>query len=143
VLRPAWDTGSAMLDAARQWTELAQLEQQVDNRAGFDPPSDGVLPPETLQRFFAVQQQIDARLGTRLEVLDAKYRTIQAELKASAQEPTLQHVLGAYGDMFGLIKDLKRAQIDALNAQRLSLAEYRWARNQAYRLPRWSPTISG
>jgi hypothetical protein len=132
VARPAWQAGSEMVGAARQWAELAQIEQKIDNRADFAAPSDGVIPPETLQRFLAVQQDIDARVGARLGVLETKYKEIEAQQKASGREPDLQQVLAAYGDLFALIKEAKQAQIDALNAQRLSIAEYRWARNQAY-----------
>jgi hypothetical protein len=132
VLRPAWNAGSEMVAAAAQWTELAQLEQKVENRDAFDAPADGVIPADTTQRFLAVQQAIDARMGDRLKALETKYDELQAQQRASGREPGLQQVMAAYGDLFGLIKEARLAQIDALNAQRMSTAEYRWARGQAY-----------
>jgi hypothetical protein len=132
VLRPAWNAGSEMVAAAQQWTELAQLEQKVQNRDAFDAPPDGVIPADTTQRFLAVQQSIDTRMGDRLKALEAKYDELEAQQRASGREPDLQQVMAAYGDLFGLIKEARLAQIDALNALRMSTAEYRWARGQAY-----------
>lgn len=132
VLRPMWTAGSELIGAAQQWTELAQLDAQVGNQSPFDPPGDGRLAGETLQRFLAVQQDLDARIGARLATLETKYREIEAQQRASGRQPSLQQAIGAYGDLFGLLKEARLAQVEALNAQNLSLAEYRWARNQAY-----------
>src|SRR5690606_36571843 len=40
--------------------------------------------------------------------------------------------VGAYQDLFGLIADARRAQVDALNAQRFSQDEYRWVRARIF-----------
>ena len=131
-LRPAWNAGSELVGAAKQWTELAQIDAQVANASDFTPPADGLIAGDTLQRFLAVQQDLEARVGARLATLEAKYREIEAQQTANGQVPSMQQAIGAYGDLFGLLKEAKQAQVDALNAQNLSLAEYRWARNQAY-----------
>lgn len=132
VLRPGWNAASELIDTGKQWTELVQIDAQVANAEEFAPPSDGRLGGDTLQRFLAVQQDLDARIGARLATLETKYREIEAQQQASGQAPSMQQAIGAYGDLFGLLKEAKQAQVDALNAQNLSLAEYRWARNQAY-----------
>ncbi len=132
VARPALNAGKEMLCAAEQWAALAQIDQKIENHAEFPAPADGVIPGETLQRFLAVQQAIDARMGDQLKTLEVKYNEIEAAQKASGRDANLQEVLAAYGDLFGLIKQTKQAQIEALNAQSMSLAEYRWAREQAY-----------
>jgi hypothetical protein len=133
VLRPAWNAGSEFVGAAQQWAELAQMEQHVKNTEPFAPPADGNIPPAALQRFIAVQQQIDTRVGAQLKTLESRYDEIQAKQKATGRDANLQEVLSAYGDVFGLIKQTRQIQIDAINTQALSLAEYRWLRNQSYR----------
>jgi hypothetical protein len=133
LVRPAWNAGSELIGAAQQWAELAQMEQKVANRGTFTPPADGAIAPAALQRFLTVQQQIDVHVGDRLKTLEAKYDRLQAQHKSSGRDANLQEVLGAYGDVFGLIKETRQIQIDAINAQNLSLAEYRWLRNQSYR----------
>lgn len=132
VLRPAWNAGSEMVAAAQQWTELVQIEAKIDNQSAFEAPADGVIPGEVLTRFVAVQTQIDARVGDRLALLQSRYEAIEAQQGQDGKEPGLQALLGAYGDLFGLLKEAKQSQVDALNAQRMSLDEYRWTRNRAY-----------
>jgi hypothetical protein len=132
VLRPMWNAGSELVGAAQQWAELAQIEQKLDNKAEFTPPADEVIPAITVARFLAVQEAIDARMGDRLKQLEAKYREIEAGKAGNSTATDAVQALGAYGDLFGLIKEAKQTQIDALNAQQFSLAEYRWVRNTAY-----------
>lgn len=151
VLRPAWNAGSEMMAAAQQWAELVQIESRVDTTTPFEAPADGLIPPQSLQRFVAVQQRIDAAVGDRLKVLESRYDEMQARNKAQGTEPGLQALIGAYGDVFGLLREVKQQQVDALNAQRMSLAEYRWTRMQSYsalgldaaRLSGSSPTDTG
>ena len=132
VLRPAWNAGSQFLDAANQMADLVKLETAVKNRAAFTPPDDGRIGDESLGRFLATQQIIHDRLGSQLTTLEAKYRQIEADAKAKGGQPGVADVLGAYGDLFSLVRHAKQVQVDALNAQNLSLAEYRWIRIQAY-----------
>lgn len=132
VLRPAWNAGNQFLDAANQIADLARLEAQVHNRTAFAPPDDGRIPDESLSRFLAAQQTIQDRLGPTLTTLEAKYRQIEAEAGSRGVQPGLTEALGAYGDLFSLVRQAKQAQVDALNAQNLSLDEYRWIRVQAY-----------
>lgn len=132
VLRPAWQAGSEFMGAATQLAEIAQIEARVDNRTAFAVPDDGAIPPDTLVRFLAVQEALRTRVGDKLAVLEAKYRDLEARTGAQGGEPGLGDVIGAYGDLFGLLREAKLAQVEALNAQGMSLDEYRWARAQAY-----------
>ncbi|MBB5207551.1 hypothetical protein [Chiayiivirga flava] len=131
VLKPAWHAGSEFMGAATQFAEIAQIEAKVSNRTPYSAPADGTIPPETWQRFVAVQRALQVDVGDTLAVLEAKYKEIEART-GNGSEPGLTDLLGAYGDLFGLIRDAKLAQVDALNAQGMSLEEYRWVRAQAY-----------
>ena len=131
VLRPAWQAGSEFMGAATQFAEIAQIDMKVENRTAFTPPSDERIPADALQRFLAVQQTLQTRAGDALAVLEIKYKELEART-ANGEKPGIGEVLGAYGDLFGLIREAKIAQVDALNAQSMSLEEYRWVRAQAY-----------
>lgn len=131
VLRPAWNAGSQFMGAATQLAEIAQIEAKVSNRAPHQAPADGAITPEAWQRFVAVQRSLQAGVGDKLAVLEARYREIEARSDGGGA-PGLTDMLGAYGDLFGLLRDAKQAQVDALNAQGMSLEEYRWIRAQAY-----------
>ncbi len=132
VLRPAWNAGNQFLQAANQITELAKLDGQVRNRASFTAPADGRISDEALNRFLATQRAIKDQVGPKLATLEAKYDKIADDKKASGKDPGVTEMMQAYGDLFGLLHDAKKAQIDALNQQNLSLEEYRWIRTQAY-----------
>lgn len=132
VVRPAWNVGNEVMVAAQQWAELGRIDASIVNRAAFAPPQDGVIAPDVVQRFVQVQQTIDSRLGDRLRQLDSKYRELKGDAAAASHEAGLKDLVGAYGDVFELIKLTRQTQVDALNAGGFSLEEYRWVRNQAY-----------
>ena len=133
VLRPAWDAGSALVGAAEQWQQLAELEAEVaEDDAGFAGPADGRLQAEQVARFVAVQQHIAAALGEDWKTLEAKYQAMEAQQDAEGREPDMAEALGAWEDLSGILLAAKRAQVDALNEAGMGLNEYRWVRDQAY-----------
>ncbi|WP_395794696.1 hypothetical protein [Aquimonas sp.] len=132
VLRPAWQAGSALMDTAQQWQQVAQLEGQVRNRAPYSGAEDGRLGHSEVERFVAVQQAIADRLGDRWTQLDQKYRELKDRQQQDGREPGVQDMFVAYADLSALIVEAKQAQVDALNAQDMSLEEFRWVRAQAF-----------
>lgn len=133
VLRPAWNAGSQLLDAATQLQDLSKLESQVRNRTAFTPPADGRISDDGLNKFLATQRTIKESVGPALSTLEDKYRDMKSDSANSGKTPGATEMMQAYGDLFGLLREAKQAQVDALNAHGLSLAEYRWTREQAYR----------
>lgn len=131
VLKPLWQAGAAVMETAQQWQQVAQLEQQIKNRSPFTAPASAQLDARQVADLVAVQQALDARLGTRWQELEAKYKSLQAEQQQDGREPGLQDMFVAYADLSGLIVEAKQAQVEALNAQNLSIEEYRWLRAQA------------
>lgn len=132
VLRPLWQGASALVDSAQQWQQVAQLEQQVSKREAFLEPPDARLQPAQVAAFIAVQQAMATQLGDCWQQLEAKYAELKASQQRDGREPGVQDMFVAYADLSGLIVEAKRAQVEALNAQGLSLDEYRWIRGQAF-----------
>lgn len=132
VLRPLWQGASALVDTAQQWQQVAQLEQEVRNREPFQAPSDGRLDAGRVAALVAVQQAMSARLGDRWQQLETKYEELKSDQQPDGREPGVQDMFVAYADIAGLIVEAKRAQVEALNAQGLSLEEYRWIRAQSF-----------
>jgi hypothetical protein len=114
-----------------QFTRLPELERGVRNRAPFDPPSSQELTELQIEKLVQVQAQVRARLGERVAALEAKYKTLAEKERASLGDAPA--ILQAYSDLAATWMDAKRTQIEALNAAGLSMEEYRWIRNQAYR----------
>jgi len=132
IVRPLWNTGSAFYQTAEQWQQIAALEKDVRNTSAFNPPGHGRLDDGTLARFLDVQTSELTALGNDWQKLDQRFRRLEAERKASGREPGLQETVEVYRDVTGLLLTAKQAQIAALNRNGMSLAQYRWARLQAF-----------
>ncbi|HTV01700.1 MAG TPA: hypothetical protein VMF13_14230 [Luteitalea sp.] len=124
VYRPA----KAFVTSMAQLGEVVDLDKQVSNRQAFTAPGDGTLSATQVQRFVAVQQTIDSRLGARAKEFETKYKAMSER----EQPGSITEVVGAYRDLFGIIAEAKRAQVDALNAQRFSVDEYGWVKHRFY-----------
>jgi hypothetical protein len=117
-----------------QFAELAQvpdLELGVRNRAPFVPPASEELTDSQVTKLLQVQSEVRRRLGERMAAFEAKYKTLTEKDNASVGDAPA--ILRAYGDLAATWLDAKRGQIEALNGAGLSLDEYRWIREQAYR----------
>jgi hypothetical protein len=116
-----------------QFSELAQvpdIERQVVVKDPFEPPASEELTSTQLERFLGVQAAIRERLGVRFAEFEKQYKVLSEKDKPTlADVPTL---MAGYRDLALMWLDAKRSQVEALNAAKLSLDEYRWIRDQAY-----------
>lgn len=119
---------------ASQFTQLAQLpdlERQVRVRSEFTPPASAELTEAQIGRLVRVQTAVRERLGERFAEFKKKYEALASKEKATLSDaPAL---FAAYGDMVTMWMEAKRSQVVALNEVALSMEEYRWIREQAYR----------
>jgi len=131
------DDISAGIDAVQGVAKLApqfeELNDSIENRGAYTPPADDVLTEEAFQRFLASQRQIRGDLEGRLEELQSKYEALDKEIDERGGQAGIGDMMGAYGDLAGLLVDAKRAQVEAINDQNFSLQEYNWVRDQVYR----------
>ena len=128
VIKP----GMEMYDQVTQLGEqFEQANNAIENTSSFTPPANEELSQAQLDRFLAAQRDIRASMGARLEELEEKYRRFDNS-QDGGEQAGIGDVIGAYGDMFGLLAEAKRAQVDAINAQDFSLEEYTWTRNRTY-----------
>jgi hypothetical protein len=114
----------------RFW-QLGELEKQIANQTPFTAPENGELTKEQVDRFARVQQHVRGALGQRFNEIDAKYNTMKAEADGTEQPP-VREALSALGELGGLLIDARRAQVNALNQERFSSAEYSWVRARVY-----------
>ena len=111
--------------------ELPDIERGVRARGAYVPPSSEELTEAQVARLVRVQGAVRQRLGQRVAEFEAKYKVL-----ADKDKPTLGDapaMIAAYRDMVTMWLDAKRSQVDALNEAGLSMEEYRWIRDQAYR----------
>lgn len=124
--------GKAYVESFAQLKVVPELNAQVKNQAAFVAPASQELTSADLDRFLGVQRAIRGRLGSRLTELQAKYKTFDSRNQEGGKKPSMAEAFGAFRDLAGLYVEAKRAQVDALNAEGLSLANYEWMRARAY-----------
>lgn len=132
VYRFVYLPGKAYVQSFTQLKVVPELNAKVVNKAPFTPPADNTLTAGSIDRFMQTQQTIQTRLGERLRQLEAKYEAIEQRQRAGGGEPTLGEAIDALKDLTSLFLEAKEAQVDALNAANLSLAEYEWTRGRIY-----------
>lgn len=125
VYRPA----KAFVSSMAELGEITELDKRVANQQAFAAPDDGALSQTQVQRFVAVQESIQTRLGARAKEFETKYKAMSEQ---PAESRSVSEIAGAYRDLFGFIAEAKRAQVDALNAQGFSLDEYGWVKHRFY-----------
>lgn len=112
-------------------TELRELNEQINNKSPYSPPASRELTQSQVERFVRVQDGVRAALGQRFTEIEAKYQ----HLKANAEDrkpPSISDALGALTDLGNLFVQARRYQIEALNKEGFSQAEYAWVRDQVF-----------
>ena len=119
---------------AAQFGQLAQLpeiERGIKVRGGFVPPASQELTEAQVGRLVRIQSTVRTRIGARFAEFERKYKTLVDKKDATLADAPA--VIAAYRDMATVWLDAKRSQVEALNEAGMSLEEYRWIREQAYR----------
>ncbi|MEX0916456.1 MAG: hypothetical protein WDZ60_11205, partial [Wenzhouxiangellaceae bacterium] len=130
VIKPGMEFAGGIAELGKEYSEL---NESIDNRSGFNPPSDGELSEDRFQRYLAAQRQMRTELEGRLEELQAKYESLEKEIDERGGQAGIGDMMGAYSDLTDLLIDAKGAQVEAINTQEFSLQEYNWVRDQVYR----------
>lgn len=112
--------------------KAADLDREVTNQTAFTPPAGGELTQAQVERFVALQQRMRKDLGTRFDEIKARYERLEAQQRAEGRPPSPSEVLAAVKDFAGLVFDVKKVHVAALNVQQMSTEEYRWLRDQVY-----------
>lgn len=116
-------------------TELSQLtdiEKQVRNTSSFAVPASGELTEDMVNRFVKIQEAMQARLGSRMDQLKAKYDEIDKAMKSERRQASFVEAMGALKDLSAIMVEAKRAQVEALNEAGFSVKEYEWIRQQVF-----------
>jgi hypothetical protein len=120
----------AMFAQVAELGQIPEIEQRVVNKSAFVPPANEELTARQVERLVQVQARVRQRIGERFGELERKYKLLAEKDATLADAPSL---LAAYRDLAAGWLDAKRIQVDALNEASLSLQEYRWIRDQAYK----------
>jgi hypothetical protein len=105
-----------------------KLNDDIRNRVDFVVPDGNVLTQEQVERFMKVQQGMRENLQGTFTQLEEKYKDIEA--KGQGQVQNIREIFGAYSDLFKLVVEAKREQVQQLNEYGFSLPEYQWVKEQ-------------
>ncbi len=127
--RPALDSAREYVSNLGRLGELAELDRKIVNRNAFNAPATGELTAPQVERFVRVQQRMRQGLGARMKEIETKYHGLAND---SSRQPTPSEVFSGIAELAGLFVDARRFQVDALNAEALSQAEYDWVKARVY-----------
>jgi len=111
--------------------QIPEIESALEIRGGFTPPASGELTKSQLDRLLRVQTMVRDRIGVRFADFQSKYKMLAEKEEATVTD--VPAIINAYRDLAAGWIEAKRRQVEALNEVELSLEEYRWIREQAYR----------
>jgi hypothetical protein len=107
---------------------LTKLNEDIRSRVDFVAPEGNLLTQEQVDRFMNVQQGMRETLQGTFTQLEQKYKDIEAQTQNQAMN--IRQLFGAYSDLFKLIVEAKRVQVQQLNEYGFSLPEYQWVKEQ-------------
>jgi hypothetical protein len=111
-----------------EFGEIGKLDETVSNRVQFAIPEANLLTQEQVERFMNVQQGMRENLQGTFTQLEQKYKDIESQ--SQNQAVNIRQVFNAYADLFKLIIEAKKVQVQQLNQYNFSLPEYQWVKEQ-------------
>jgi hypothetical protein len=114
-------------------SEFAALNDQIENDQRYQPPLEGMLSAQQLERYLAAQRDIRTGMQGQLDQLVSRFNLVSGELGRQERDTNILDMVTAYRDLGDLILAAKQQQIKALNAHGFSLQEYLYVRNLTFR----------
>jgi hypothetical protein len=109
-----------------EFETLTKLNDEIRNRTDFTAPEGNLLTQEDIDRFMKVQQGMRENLQGAVTQLEQNYKDIESQ----GQLQNIRELFTSYTDLFNLILESKRVQVQQLNEQGFSLLEYQWVKEQ-------------
>jgi hypothetical protein len=129
AMKPVIDNASNYMETAQ---EVARLGENITNKTPFEPPKNGELTGAQVERFLAVQTRVRSELGDKWGEIEKKSAEIKAKADRNRPDWTLSEFTSVFSDIANIYLDGRRSQVNALNIQKFSDAEYQWVRARVY-----------
>jgi len=112
--------------------ELASISDRLNNKGPYTPPATGELTQSQVDRFLAVQVRVRGQLGDRWSELQTHAEAVKKRVDNKSGDLTFDEFTKIFSEFANIYTDARRAQVDALNIQKFSEAEYSWVRQRIY-----------
>jgi hypothetical protein len=123
-------------DLVAQVRSLEALGDAVANRSPFTAPASGELTATQVERFMAVQREVQTQTGARWTAMSDRLLVWERDEHEGPVAPPGEKVNPAtdllLSQLGQLMYDTRVTQVAAMNTQRFSLDEYAWVRRQVY-----------
>jgi hypothetical protein len=129
AMKPVIDNATSYMDKARV---AERLGAAITNKTPFTPPASGELTNTQVERFLAVQTRVRSELGDKWDDIEKRSAAIRARTEKNRNDWTLAEFTQVFSEIGNIWIEARRAQVDALNVQRFSEAEYQWVRRRVY-----------
>ncbi|HMB55152.1 MAG TPA: hypothetical protein VKU40_17670 [Thermoanaerobaculia bacterium] len=130
-LREGFENAGELMEAGKTYQEsfsklgeIAELDRDIEADPDYQPPADGELTAEQVDRLLAVQRRVRADMGGRLESFRARYE--------DRDDVSVSEALEGLNELGDLAIEAKRHQVEAVNESGFSREEYAWVKRQAY-----------
>lgn len=121
--------GGDIMGQVSELKKIGEAEQAVKNKSSYTAPADGKLSAAQVSAFVAIQQIISEKMGPDFALLEEKIKNMET-MESKTAEPELKDIMGGFAGITKLMAKAKQAQAEGLNAQNMSMEEYRWIRDQ-------------
>ena len=129
AMKPVIDNAANYMEKARV---AERLGAAIDNKTPFPPPESGELSRTQVERFLAVQTRVRIELGDKWDEVEKKSAAIKARTDQNRNDWTLSEFTQVFNDIANIWIEARRSQVEALNVQKFSEAEYQWVRARVY-----------
>jgi hypothetical protein len=130
AMRPVIDNAANYMDKAR---EVTRLGDEITIKTPFEPPASGELTRQQVERFIAVQTRVRSDLNDKWEQIEQKSKEMREKVEdRHRQDWSLTEFTSVFSDIANIWVDARKSQVNALNIQRFSEAEYEWVRKRVY-----------
>jgi hypothetical protein len=122
---------SPIFKSFQQFEDIGKLNARIENRQPFQAPTDFSLTDRQVQSVVTVQRAMYDELTNRFQAIRERIEEIEKKTGPGGNIGPIEgiQILRSLGEVTGILKEAKLVQVQALNQQRLSLAEYEYIRN--------------
>ena len=129
AVKPVIDNASNYMEKAR---EVTRLGENITVKTKFEPPASGELTRPQVERFIAVQTRVRSELSDKWTEIEQKSKELREKADRKRQDWTLTEFTSVFSDIANIWVDARKSQVNALNIQKFSEAEYEWVRRRVY-----------
>ena len=129
--RPVLDDAGEYVRGLTALRALGEIDVDIASVEPYDPPASGELRPDQVDRFARVQSRLREALGARVDQIEATYRGL-SHMQPDAGTESFASAVRALREVAQAVVEARRVQVDGLNREGFSQAEYEWVRTRVF-----------